>query len=275
MKSQKNYYSALAVLASSIFFAACEESIDVPTGEMFADFSVISYGTGESYVNAGLEKEALFSAVNLSEGERFVSEFNGEQIVMEKIDASELPFPLNILIDVMEDIMPYVSQYPSENSGDEFTIILERKDGTVYTSTASLPEAPEITFPESMAEFEATDDIIIQWQTVNSDVVMLDHISFCYDIDSAGGDPMKILALTEKYPDSTSDSESVMVLDNGSYSISAETLLGNAVPAPGLTRCKVRVEITHTQTGVVDENFHARSVFEARQIRELDFYIKL
>lgn len=275
MEVSKQCYRAAAIFLSSMFFTACQDSIDIETESMVANLSVTSYGAGVSYLNAGLDTDGLFTSITLSDDDRFFSEFSDERLVMEKTDSSTLPFPLNVLFDVMEDILPYVSEYASEQPGDTFSIILQRSNGEEYLSTASLPAVPVISEPANLKVFSTDQDITIKWQTVGTDLLTLDHVSFCFDIDSAGGDPYKLLMLTEQYPDATSEKTSLLVPDSGSYTLTADELMADVVPAPGMTHCKVRVELIHSVPGNVDSRFKAGSYFEASQIREVNFYIPL
>ena len=253
----------------------CQDSIDIETESMVANLSVTSYGDGSSYLQAGLETDGIFTSITLSDDERFISEFNGQRLVMEKTEGSTLPFPLNVLFDVMEDVLPYSSEYASEQPGDAFSIILQRSNGEEYLSTASLPAVPVISEPDNLQVFSTAEDIMINWQPVGTDVLTLEYISFCYDIDSAEGDPYKLLLLIDQYPDATSDSISLLVPDNGSYTLTQEQLMGDALPAPGITHCKVNVELIHAVSGDVDSRFKAGSYMEARQAREVNFYIPL
>ena len=102
----------------------------------------------------------------------------------------------------------------------------------------------------------------------------MSYTSFCYDVDSAGDDIIKLYNLSEKNPDGASG-DSDIIADTGSYQMSGNKLIGDAIPAAGVDRCKVLFRLTNSQDGVSDPNLHGNSSIEARQEREVMFYVKL
>ena len=67
---------------------------------------------------------------------------------------------------------------------------------------------------------------------------------------SACDDIIKLFNLAEKYPQSNYGFED-LIADNGVYSINANDMIGDAVAAQGVDRCKVIFEITNSQEGRV------------------------